>query len=317
MNEDQILAMLAALGLDSEFRGDSAATAALSRQLEHIKSQTYDILYANMKARQFIPVSTEVDPGAETIVAREWNHTGMAEIIANYSDDLPLVDAFVAETSIRVQTLGSAYEYTRLDMLRAGKAKSDLPKRRAAAARLAIERRIDRIASIGDASTGLRGLLNHPNVPLVVLPTGGWGAATADQIMADMHHLAQSVVTVSLEVHAPDTMLLDTVSFGIVNTRPVGTDNKNTILKTFLENSPYIKNVDQWIRLNTADAAGTGPRIMVYHRDPMMVELEIPMEFEQLPPQARNLSYITPCIARVGGVVFHYPLSAAYADNAN
>ena len=321
ISESKVREILEAIGVDpdndeSGIRRDSNATAALTRQLEHVKSKTYDILYANLKARQFIPESNEVDPGAETIVTREWNHTGMAEIISNYADDLPLVDAFVNENVTRVQTIGSAYQYTVQDMQRAVKAANDLDGKRANAARLAIERKIDRIAAIGDASTNLRGLLNHPNVPLVTLPTGTWASATADQILTDMHHLAQSVVNVSAEVHEPDTMLLTPALFGLVNSKRVGLENSDTILTTFLKNSPYIKNVDQWNRLNTADAGGTGPRIMVYTRDPNMVELEIPLAYDQLPPQARNLAFVVPCFARVGGVVFHYPMSAAYADNA-
>ena len=314
MDEELLKQILTTLGL-SEIRNDSNATAALTRQLEHIRTKDYDVLYANLKARLFIPVSNEADPGAESIIARSWNHTGMAEIIANYADDLPLVDAFVSETPVKVQTLGSAFIYTLLDLRRAAKAQSDLDSRRAGAARLAVERKLDRIAAIGDAPSGLRGFVNHPNVPLVSLPNGSWATATADEIQEDMAFLVQSIVTNSMEVHAPDSLLLDTASFMIINQKPIGVDNKQTILKSFLENNPYIKNIDQWTRLNLANAAGDGPRIVAYQRDPMMVELDIPMEFEQLPPQARNMAFVVACWLRTAGVTFHYPLSAAYSDD--
>ena len=45
-----------------------------------------------------------------------------------------------------------------------------------------------------------------------------------------------------------------------------------------------------------------------------VVELIIPQEFESFPPQARNLSFVVNCHARVGGVSWRYPLAAAYMD---
>ena len=57
--------------------------------------------------------------------------------------------------------------------------------------------------------------------------------------------------------------------------------------------------------MDFADAAGTGPRMLTYQRDPEILELIIPQDFEQFPPQARNLAFVVPCHARIGGVVTH------------
>ena len=54
--------------------------------------------------------------------------------------------------------------------------------------------------------------------------------------------------------------------------------------------------------------------MVAYQRDPMVLQLEIPQEFEQFPPQARGLSFVVPCHARIGGVHMHYPLAVAYMD---
>ena len=75
-----------------------------------------------------------------------------------------------------------------------------------------------------------------------------------------------------------------------------------------------ITDVDFWHKLDLADAAGTGPRMVTYQRDPEVLELVIPQEFEQFPPQARNLAFVVPCHARVGGVVVYYPLAIVYTD---
>lgn len=294
---------------------DSVQTASLSRELEHVKAKTYDVLYTKLKARQFIPVSNEADPGAETITYRSWDHTGMAEIIANGADDLSLVDAFVSEESIKVHSLGKAYRYTLQDLRRAAMSGNNLDARKAMAARLSVERRIDQLAATGNANAGIEGMLNNSNVPIATLPTGTWSTATSAQIIADLNFLVQSIVNTTKDVHAPDTLILDTASFSLINQKPMSTtgDTGTTVLRSFLENNPYITDIDQWTRADTA--ASGSPRICAYQRDPMVLELEIPQEFEQLPPQAKNLAFIVPCHARFGGCVIRYPLAMAYADN--
>lgn len=311
MHEEQLIQILMA---QAGIRMDAGETAHLLRQLEFVKAQTFDILHAQLKARQFIPVSNEAPPGAESITYRQWDEFSMAKIIANYADDLPLVDVAVKEFTVPVKSLGKAYQWSIQDLRRASLAGSQLDVRRARAARMAIERAIDEIAAFGRADAGLPGFLNHANVPLVAPVTGTWATATAAQILEDLNTLVQSIVETTLEVHVPDTLLLSTASFGIIAQRPVSTTTQTTILQSFLTNNPYIRNVDQWTRLNSANAAGTGPRAVAYVRDPMVLQLEIPQEFEQFPPQSRNLSFVVPCHARIGGVQMHYPLAVAYMD---
>lgn len=310
--DEHTLSVLAAIG----FKLDSEATAALGRQLEYVKTRTFDVLYATLKSRIFIPTSNETPSGAESIVMRSWDITGMAKIVTAKDDDLPLVDTFVLEEPVKVKSVGAAYRYDLQELRSSAMSGSRLEVRRAQTARMAVERKLDEIAAIGDAAAGLGGFLTNANVPLVVLPNGTWSTATSAEIIEDLNFLVQSVITNTLEIHTPDTVLLDTASFAIVSQKPVSADNQTTVLQSFLKNNPYITGVDQWTRLNTADAAGTGPRIMTYNRNPLYVEQEIPQEFEQLPPQPKGLKFLIPCHARTGGTIWHYPRSAAYADNA-
>ena len=89
-------AFLEALRMDCAKRGlrlDAGETAALSRQLEHMYAKTYDVKNGPLKSRQFVPIDTSVDTGAEFFTYRQWDMVGMADLIANFADDLPRVDA--------------------------------------------------------------------------------------------------------------------------------------------------------------------------------------------------------------------------------
>lgn len=304
-------------------RLDAKFTAALDQQLEFVKAQTYDVQYPQMKARRLFPVSNEADSGAETITYWQWDEYGMAQIISNYADDLPMVDALAEKFSVPVHSLGDAYQYSVQDLRRSAMSGNQLDVRRARAARRGVELKLEDLAAIGDAKGKLKGALNHPNIPVLTAANDGtateWvtGRATpktAALIQKDIHDCVDSVRTTTLEVWSPDTVLLSTTEFGYISQTPVGADNQTTILRSFLANSPYVTNVDSWYKLNTADAAGTGPRMMVYPRDPEVMTFEIPQEFEQFPPQARNLAFVVPCHARVGGIILYYPLAAVYMD---
>ena len=91
-------------------------------------------------------------------------------------------------------------------------------------------------------------------------------------------------------------------------------DTHTTAMQAFLQSNPYITRIESWNKLALADAAGTGPRAVCYKRDPEVLELVIPQEYEELPPQPKGFMYDIPCHARCGGVVVYYPLAMAYMD---
>ena len=57
---------------------DADGGVFFQRQLEHIKAKSYDVLYANLKARELFPVSNEAGPGVTTITYRTYDIAGAA-----------------------------------------------------------------------------------------------------------------------------------------------------------------------------------------------------------------------------------------------
>lgn len=317
MNPIELLRMtLATLGVrfDSDERQDAMYSAILARELEFVRARTYDIVYPEKKARSLIPVDSTVPPGAETISYDQWDLFGMAAVIANYADDLPMVDVMKERFSSVVQTIGDAYQWSIQDLERAAMTPgAKLSQRRAGAARMVIENRIEDIAAFGLPIGGLNGLLNHPNVSLVAPSTGGWSTATALQMVDDLNKLVEQIVTQTDETFPPNAVVMSSAQRGYMATKKF-TNTDTTALKWFLENNQYINEIETWSKCKLANGAGTGPRIISYRRDPIVEELVIPKEFTQQPAQARNLSFVVPCHARIGGVVVYYPLALAYMD---
>ena len=298
-------------------RIDAADTQFLARQLEHIRTQTFDILFPDLRYKDFIPPNNDVDPGAESVTYRQWEPFGIAAIVNDYTTDTPAVDVLVREFTGTVKTLASHYSWSKQDLRRAALARSPLLDKKSQAAKRSIETRKDLIAAFGDADANLPGFLNFVDVPLIVLQTGTWTGATPELILADLHFGPTSIRTLTNTVHTPNTLILDIASFELISTTPANTANASnvTIAKHFVENSPYITDLDSWYQLDLGDAGRTGPRIVFYDRNPVNVTYVNVVDFEQNPPQPLNLAFQVIVEARTGGVEWHYPLSAAYADN--
>jgi hypothetical protein len=259
-------------------------------------------------------VDNSVPEGAASYNYTMWEMIGMAQIIANYADDLPNVGVLAYEHPTPIRSLGSKYDYSIQDMRAAAMAGVPLDAQKARAARRAIEQAIDYIAALGDTPAGLPGMLNNGNVPLAAVVNAPWDTATALQIVQDLVLIEQTVITQSLETQVPDTLLLDPYSYGLLlNPMTLTGDSTLTILKHFLATSDNIKNVARWSRLTDAGAQGV-TRGVCYQRDPEVLQLIIPKEFNQLPPQPKNLAFVVPCEARIGGVDIRYPLGMVYFD---
>ena len=306
---------------------DANESVFFQRELEYVKTKSYDKKYAKLKARTLIPVSSEAEPWADVIVYDQFDQVGMAKLIAGYSDDLPRADVMGKQFFNPVKSLGASYGYTIMEIRKSAAKGKNLEQRKANAAKRAILQRENDLAFLGDSKVGFAGFLNNANVGTVTVPADntstdtewidGSGAAlkTPAQILRDLHLISNAVLNQTSGVEEADTLLLPRTRFLHIASTPWSTSNDGrTILEVFLQQSMFIKNVDWLNELETAAVSG-GRRAMAYRRDPEAVTLEIPQDFEQFDAQPRNLEFVVPCHSRFGGVIFYYPLSAVYADD--
>ena len=300
---------------DGTWHEDAAESLFFLRELEFIKAKTYDHKYAQFRARELIPVDTSAGPGAETIVYRSYDSRGVAKWINSYADDLADADAFGKEVRSAVRGFAVAYRYNVHEIDAAYMAGKPLQERKALAARRACEQFLDNVAALGDADNAMIGLTNVTNCNSYTVPSGStlgadqtWATKTGLEILADLVGITSYGVTTTKEVEIPDTILLPTSEYELIAGTPVTSLAQETILSFFLRTSPHIKVVHSWPRLTKADADGTDMMIC-YRREPDALQLAIPQEFTQLPPQPDNLSYKIPCVMRTGGVIVYYPMS--------
>lgn len=297
---------------------DVGESSFFRRQLEYIKSQTYDTKYKQLKAFSLIPISTEAPSGADTITFRRFSGIGYAKIIADYVHDFPRVDVFGEEETIKVRSMGDSYGYSIKEIRRSQMAGTNLDQRRADAARRAMDELTNTLSWRGDSTYSINGLIDYPGITEYTVPLGAggfklWNTKTPDEIVADLSGIVTAVIDPTNGREAPDTMIMPIEQYQyITNTRMTG-DSAKTILTFFLENNQFIKTVDWVVELKGAGAGGTD-RFMVYEKSPRNLTQEFPQMFEQFPEQWKGMEAVIHCHAETAGVVVYYPLSVAYGD---
>lgn len=307
---------------NKQMRFDSAEDASIffARELDYIKSKSYDKIYPEFTALNNFPITHEVPEGAETMTYYSYEKTGMAAIISNYATDLPRADVKGSPTTAYVKSIGDSYGYSIQEMRASRMAGKSLDTRKAEAARYAIDRKTNEIAFAGDKEHKLIGMLSSDNnIPLYTLATvetrTSWKDKSAAEILADINGMFAYQSRITQDVERADTLALPPAVFIDISTRQIP-NTGYTVKRFLLENAPYLKNIITAPELSAENTA-TNPYgvdvAMLYTNSADKFSLEIPMAFYQYPLQNRNLEVIVPCEERVAGIVLYYPLSALLA----
>lgn len=302
---------------------DEGESIFFARELEHIKSKSYDIKYPNLKARSLFPMDFETNAGAETITYEQYDQVGIAKIISNYADDLPRADVKGKEFTSKVRTIALAYGYNYDEIQAAKMANKPLPQRKANSAKRGHMVLENKIAFFGDAKHDLQGFFTNPNIQEVSLPADGnenGGTAsklfihkTGTQMVRDLNAMFTAVHVISKGIETAETLMIPLSIFNLTAVTRMDSGTDTTVLQFFLRNSPHCKEV-VWVDECTGSGAGDTDKMVAYRRDLDAVSMEMISEFKQLPVQERNLEYVIPTHQRIGGVIIRYPLSVAFAD---
>lgn len=301
---------------------DADQSIYFARQLEHVKSKTYDKKFAEHKVRRLIPMSTEAGPGAQTITYEQFDMVGIAKVVADYARDFPRADVAAKEFTSKVKSLGDSYGYSVQEIRSAAMAGKPLQQRKAMAARRAISQLENRLAFVGDADYDIQGWLTNANIPDVALAADGTGSSTTfatktpQQIVRDLNVIANAVVTQSNGVEMPNTMLLPIAQKTLLGSTPRSDNSDLTVMKYFLQNNEAGITDCEWVNeLKASNGFVSADTCIVYDRSPDAMTMEIPQDFEQFAPQLKNLEYEVACHERFGGVLIYYPLSQAKCDD--
>lgn len=301
-------------------RLDANESPLFLRAAEYVMGQTYDVVYAQYTAMQYIPVSHE-GGAADTIIYRQFDEVSVAKIINNYATDFPRVDVKGKEFRQAVKDVGNSYGWNVMEIRRALYEGLPLDAMRAKVAREAHVRLWNRIAWKGDTEAGLQGILYHPNVTKAAAVTGSWSAGVTanDLILKDVNTAIQGPYILTKGVEQVDTCLLPLDKYSLLATTPYSAQVPTFLLEILQKGNPGVL----FAPVLEMGALPTNPRtgatastnvILTFRRDQSKVWLAIPQDFEQMEPDKEGMEYVIACHSRIAGIITPYPLSIRVTD---
>jgi hypothetical protein len=305
-------------------QNDAGEAIYLARQLESILPETKDVIYRDMRSKEFIPVNGRHNAGTKTITWRSFSKYGRAKIVAAYgATDIPAVSRAATEQSIKVHTIANRATWTKQEVREAAMANYPLTTSQAMDATEANAREADTIAWVGDTAHGINGLLNYPGLTAATIPadgTGGlktWASKTGEQILRDAANMIKAVTVTTNGVEKPNTLLLPLSVYIDIGTRVMSASNGSniTILAMLKENLGKlgVTTIEGLPELETVGVGGVG-RAFIYTRDPRKVEQHMPLMLDVTAPQPDGLQWNSFYETRYAGTTIYYILSAAYGD---
>lgn len=294
------------------------------RQLEHIQAKSYDVLYPQLMAREVFPTNSEGGEGVNTLTYRSYDKRGETAVIAGKATDLPRADISGREYTIGVKTLGNSYGYSRQEIAAAKLVGMPLDARKAEAAKLSYEEKVNQLVWFGDIVNNLHGFFAGPvgSPALTITKTqvaaaaGGsnsrvWGVdLTPTEVIAHLTSACAQHYAQTLKIFRPDKILMSVEKKQYLMNTPRSDQSDMSIMTWFLANNAFIKSADDILDINELDgiyddagglfdptgASGDGFTTFVSGADNARVRETYPMV--HLPIQYEGLEFITNCYGR-------------------
>ena len=297
-----------------------------ARNLEFIRQHVFNPVYAELKLLNggIIPINTSIPDWADTDTYAVLDAVGEAKVIADFADDIPTVEVFGTEYSGKIKSIAEGYLYSVADMRRDNNNMANMggPVRsvinsKVIAARRAIDQKLERMLGFGDATVGITGLFNNPNVNINVVANSGtgsstlWANKTAALILEDIEKAINDMVDASNGGLEPTHLLTDHKSYSLMRTKPLDTSNYSgkNILKYVQEDLGLIVVSIQQLK---GAFVGGSSGFVLYNQGEENAEGVIPMRLMVHPPQKVELSTKTIIEAKCGGTRVFFPKALSY-----
>lgn len=290
-------------------KSDAAATAGIwtASELHKIKSAAYEKEYPAGSALKVFPVTNELSDTDRTFEYQVFDKVGIAQIIADYTDDLPTVDALMTSEFGKVFRLGNAFLIS-IDEIKAGqRTGKSLSTRKASAAQLAHDQLVNRLVFKGSRPHKIVSVFDHPNLTKVNATTKWLDGDTKHPEAAenDLEHAIELLETQTKGQHRATHILIPPSMRKVLNVRMPETSM--SYLQYFQQQNAGI-TIEAISELEDID--GTGKKgVLVYEKDPMNMSIEIPEAFNMLPAQPKDLHFKVPCTSKCTGLTIYRPLT--------
>ncbi len=293
-------------------------------ELERLDPTIHDPLVSvtwsrDIQLREDVSISDETSSFTNSTFAAAGgiNPNGKA-FIGKDSNAITGVSLDIGKTGQPLYLWGMELSYTIPELESAQRLGRPVDQQKFDAIKLKHQMDIDEMVYKGDSFLGQTGLINNANVATTNVAGGLWAAKTADQILADVNALLNSVWQASGWAICPSELRLPPTQFSLLVSTKVSTAGNMSVLEYLKINSLSNSingrplNIQPLKWLYQAGAANAD-RMIAYTNDRSRVRYPL-VPLQRTPLEYRSIYQLTTYFGRLGCVEFVYPETAGYAD---
>lgn len=302
--------------------GDAFNMEALARlmvNVESINGMTPQMAEL-MEYAKYIPVNNNINAvvGTSHNLQRKQG-VGEGKAFSGTGTDIPLAETVYDSVSLATKMGVVGYQYSIHEIATAMAMGITLEADKIAAAQMAFERHMSKVAWIGEEATGLKGFYNQDGVA-VTSKTIDFATAP----VVDILDLFNTIIYDDIDASefdsdvAINTLILPTSVARTLAGRTVSATNETPLIKYIRENNEAALE-GRTLEI-TANRRGNGmgdadsDRIVSYDRDPNSIEMRIPQELSFEPAQATGMDIFVPGSYMYQGVWLKRVDSMRYYD---
>lgn len=228
--------------------------------------------------------------------------------------DLPQAQVNMIRETLPMLKFGGGVSWADDEIVSGEKTGIRLDVARANASARKSEQILDAIAAGTEVFAGLTmpGLGTVPGSGTATASTkaaGGttWAVATFEELLDDLHTVANSIDENSKEVYQCSKIVLPQAQYNIVMSKHFGVDSKETVLQVFLQQRPEIE-VFKWNPFATLGAGSTPCALAWDASDPDVAKMLISREYSPDQPRRMSGGWVVDYFMKTGGVLSRSPL---------
>ena len=275
-----------------------------------------------MEYAKYIPVNNNINAvvGTSHNLQRKQG-VGEGKAFSGTGMDIPLAETVYDSVSLATKLGTVGYQYSIVEIATAMAMGITLEADKIAAAQMAFERHMSKVAWIGEEATGLKGFYNQDGVA-VTSKTIDFATAPVVDILDLFNTIIYDDIDASEFASdvAINTLILPTSVARTLAGRTVSATNETPLIKYIRENNEAALE-GRTLEI-TANRRGNGmgdadsDRIVSYNRDPNSIEMRIVQELQFEPAQPTGLDVFVPGSYLYQGVWLKRVDSMRYYDTA-
>ena len=215
---------------------NNSTLAFLAPQVLRVEQAIQMVRYPAANYAEYIPVDTTGNVWSAGSLFFSGDQFGEARPFSAGSDDMPYADFGRTQHIQENSNYALGYKWTRKELETAQVLGVNILAQKAGSAMFGAERKIHRIAMLGDGELFATGFLNNAQATVVATPLGTIAAATPDQSVQIINAALAQVEADTLETYLATDLALPTAVYNGLNTRRM-TDTNMTVLNYIRENA--------------------------------------------------------------------------------